>query len=70
MQWISVEDELPEFTHHAGSDCFVLVIGNGCFGVGEYMYSSHNGWTHYAAGVDVDAKVSHWMPLPKPPEGN
>ena len=63
MQWISVNDELPPKNE------YVLV----------YVYNLHNNfsWVGYMKNDEkwvlkgaefYDKHVSHWMPLPKPPE--
>lgn len=72
MQWISIKDKLPEsFTN-------VLV----CDSAGECVdereattayFDSVDGQWYHLAFWDYDlwhkATVTHWMPLPKPPEG-
>ena len=63
-EWISVDDRLPEYTAHAGSKQFVLVIANSQLGIHEVMYVNRK-WL-FSTGIEV--KVTHWMPLPEPPE--
>ena len=64
MEWISVEDRLPEYTTHAAGDEFVHVIGNTALGVAEVMYC--NGvWT---SSMGIEIPVYHWMHLPEPPK--
>jgi len=63
-QWISVEDRLPE------KDGAYLTIldgrGHGYYGHPEITYGSHD-WHCFwnARGAMI---VTHWMPLPEPPE--
>ena len=60
--WISVEDELPELKRR------VIVSDSGGFGVLSARLSSV-GW--YIEGVlDNNANITHWMPLPEPPNTN
>lgn len=69
--WISVKDRLPE-----DSDILVLVIVNGdpknnIHLIGAYeiaSYSKDDGWIieEYAEWENPD--VTHWMPIPEPPE--
>ena len=68
-EWISVEDSLPDFVSRAGGDEFVFVIASGDIGVGEYMFSSQNGWSKVGFFDDLNISVTHWMPMPAPPGG-
>jgi len=61
MEWISVKDRLPEKKHGR------FLITNG-------VYVKDSGWTPYYEDLwgfneahDYFV-VTHWMPLPKPPE--
>ncbi len=61
MEWISVEDSLPEPTEDVlFFDMFlsfhIIEIGN-CFKKGVFV--SGENWYY---------DVTHWMPLPKPPK--
>ena len=65
MNWISVKDRLPEYTTRAGTSLFVSVLiclDTGFVGEGLYV---NDGWE--LLGVYV-TNVTHWMPLPEPPE--
>jgi len=64
-RWINVKDRLPEYTAHAGGIPFVGVIVciNGTL-VSDGMYIDG---TWEVLGVRTN-KVTHWMPLPDPPE--
>lgn len=62
--WISVEDQLPD------DDNSVLTISEGYFQcVG---YHTRKGWFYYPNDQEWNDNslidVTHWMPLPKPPE--
>lgn len=62
--WISVEDRLPD---SAGP---VIIFRNGS--VGEFSYSDGTFFTNVLVGtkyvrMDIEG-VTHWMPLPAPPE--
>ena len=60
-QWISVDDELPE----PGE---IVIVDGGC------AHHESDGWyTHNEPGVystyrAIQWQVTHWMPLPPPPE--
>lgn len=57
--WISVEDELPT--------CNVFVLT--CDGQGNtnlLMLAGNGGW--YDHSVAKHRNITHWMPLPEPPE--
>ena len=60
MEWISVEDRLPE----RGS--MVLVYG------GIAIYQGDNTWYSITAidwpGRLISWNVKHWMPIPEPPK--
>ena len=62
-KWISVEDALPEPGHR-------ILFTDGVF-VGEgYMTQSQHFERYYAGRVEgvLGITVTHWMPLPEPPE--
>ena len=73
MKWISVEDRLPENSGFA-----VLMVAVNKYGQQAVV----KGFTSYDCPIifltnekEYDYiwdswKVTHWMPLPKPPEGN
>lgn len=69
-EWISVKDKLPENNVTVLAYCEKTkkyFIGNAiyrCFSDGVY-------WRHEGARgamYTVTSKVTHWMPLPEPPE--
>lgn len=59
-KWINVEDSLPEDN---SIPYFVFSIG-GYYEIAKYSYLK-NRWYTGTAWVD---QVTHWMPLPDPPE--
>jgi hypothetical protein len=66
--WISVEDRLPE----VGADVFVwarcLLNDNwGRWGTVKGYYMGEGSWQHNFYGDDVE--ITHWRPLPPPPDG-
>jgi len=58
MKWISVKTRLPKSIH----TCLIVVDGY-CVKTGYYMHSL--GRWNWEQG---EYRVSHWMPLPKPPK--
>ena len=58
-KWISVEDRLPEdmveVLAYAGGDMAVAFLRRG-------QWESEDGW------LLVDNVLTHWMPLPEPPQ--
>jgi hypothetical protein len=73
-QWIPVEEELPKINDVASSwDCsdevyIYLATGSHC--IGRYEHDKNTNEFYWALyGVDKDIPVTHWMPLPTPPQG-
>ena len=60
--WISVKDRLPEWDDEAMS---VLISGNSWH---DYDVAYFGPTTWHDKYDDVVEGVTHWMPLPKPPE--
>lgn len=59
--WISVEDGLPE-----NGDDVLVYTSDEYVSLGEY---SNRKWRVYGTPYfDPIAHVTHWMPLPKPPQ--
>lgn len=56
--WIAVKDRLPVNREE------VLTISRGIYTIGFF----HNGWFEYIMGGTEALEVTHWTPLPKPPE--
>jgi len=62
MKWISVKERLPEMDK-------VVLVSNGIL-----VYPSHRGisdegycWYNWG-GISEKEDVTHWMPLPEPPQ--
>lgn len=58
--WISVKDRLPE------KWCPVLV-SNGLL-VNEGYLDDQGKWKRFDEDFYIFSEITHWMPLPKPPE--
>ena len=70
-EWISVDYNNPETLPCAEKSILYCAFGRS---VGEGYYrgfdGEHHVWKMYAvAGTHWDYEVTHWMPLPEPPEG-
>ena len=60
MKWISVKDELPEeYTN------IITVLGGT---VRTNIYRNSKGWASEDFCTSSMRDVTHWMPLPSPPE--
>ena len=59
MEWISVEDKLPE------NDKSVLGFHRSCYV--SMVFHAQEGSFREMWG-DTDLYITHWMPLPKPPK--
>ena len=64
--WISVEERLPEDM----GDVLVRAFWHEKWGVRAGWYSDHTECWHIltASGDHARIEVTHWMPLPEPPE--
>ncbi len=68
MEWISVEDSLPE-----KSGRFLAKPRHGeLFFVVRNAETTSNGWKYTWSDVNICCwrcdEITHWMPLPAPPE--
>ncbi len=65
--WISVNDKLPENIKF--SPFSLACLGYCPFDKCQYVVILLDGiFTHFESGKPVHGGVTHWMPLPKPPE--
>ena len=65
MEWISVKDRLPQPNE------WDSIITNGKFVCWGHFYEPEKKWYRDACREVEDIKnkrITHWMPLPKPPE--
>lgn len=75
-KWISVEYEIPAQTHELGgtgfSDYVLVVAGDGDIGINHVCYPhgiyGANTEPHFNQHVGKFDGITHWMPLPQPPE--
>lgn len=66
--WISVRDRLPEEIF--GESETVLVIAKmSHLGISGYSENYYLAWTVNREWMGCKGTVTHWMPLPDPPEG-
>jgi uncharacterized protein DUF551 len=66
MEWIKVEDRLPEFEGLAlvfGDNIGMLVRPYNCF---HNCWDDEDGDDYYCDALG--GKITHWMPLPEPPK--
>ena len=63
-RWIPVSERLPE----DGTWCWVDWDGPGKPFPAMRDSRSAGGWTNTDCWEDFDREVTHWMPLPEPPE--
>lgn len=68
MEWISVEDKLPElknFGNYKNSEWVLCSNGEYVF-INLYCYTG-SGWYDLHSPISED-RITHWMPLPEPPK--
>ncbi len=64
-EWISVEERLPE----QNIQCLIWTDKGWC-GFGSCgIYDGEAEWDTESYWVEEDGLVTHWMPLPEPPDG-
>ena len=70
--WISVEDRLPDIDiemHGAMvSGQFIAMMDDGVVAVMQCQRRMDDGSVEWVDGVDVLDGVTHWMPIPSPPD--
>ena len=66
-QWISVDDRLPEPKHEFDArNWYLVALSNGV--VKELAYEFHNHSVFGYGWRETAYPVTHWMPLPQPPQ--
>ena len=67
MEWISVEDRLPD-----RPEMVLCVVPSGARGLGMYMAHKERECFMFqgfgADGIHAVDEVTHWMPFPDPPK--
>jgi hypothetical protein len=60
MEWISVNDRLPEKSgDYLVTDSMAKMVA--------YFSYEHKEWDFFGLDFWKDADITHWMPLPPPP---
>jgi len=66
--WVRVKDLLPKM----GVDCLVVLDGDVELDifcrVDDWYADPEVGWRWYGMTPEESARVTHWMPLPEPPD--
>lgn len=69
MDWISVEDRLPEPTFRGQQRGFYIVaLKNGVVKELAYEFSHYENMLFPVGWHNTAYPVTHWMPMPKPPK--
>ena len=66
MEWISIDDKLPE----VGQETLIRIPVTSHFNIENGKYKGSGSWVGAwcdRRGVGASYKVTHWMPLPVPP---
>ena len=69
MEWISVKDRLPEWKNIRDCKSYYVYLNNsfGCK-YDVWVYVGNGKWWWEQQDETFTDAVTHWMPLPKPPE--
>lgn len=62
MEWISIKDRLPE------KDIPVLCFDGTYINIMEYWYDEKDESVFFNPPSPLKNNITHWMPLPSPPE--
>ena len=62
LQWVSTQEELPNDME----DILIFNEEDGAEHIG-YFFAAKRQFIRYLDGENIE-KVTHWMPLPKPPK--
>ena len=68
QEWISVKDRLPEYSNDGFADAVLVTDGF----VQHMAYFVGGEWRFAESGEIKEPmwyRITHWMPLPKPPKG-
>lgn len=70
MKWISVEDRLPKIGQKGYSESVIVYFLSELDDTKGRATAAfcYDGWHIAGLFCDEKVKVTHWMPLPKPPE--
>lgn len=75
-EWISVKDRLPELPNGEGWKTRMVIAADNRNCVAPMIYERAiirrkpvERWKYYWDRI-ADVEVTHWMPLPEPPEDN
>lgn len=70
VEWISCEDKLPG----RYETVLIVVLSHNGYGdpvyyvtIGSYHHVGHK-WLSFTGSIHPSERVTHWMPLPNPPE--
>ncbi len=63
MEWISVKDRLP-----SDQPCIIYVKEHSPQIYMDYFGECSDGYIGFAHEIIFNTKVTHWIPIPKPPK--
>ena len=63
MEWISVKDRSPEEGYYLG-----YIGKNNIYPIGVHILYYHADYKRWDTSSHHNVPVTHWMPLPSPPE--
>jgi hypothetical protein len=62
--WVPVEEKLPTEDKHV-----LVALLCGSVGVGQHMRYAERWVVFLPTTMDEEDRITHWTPLPEPPEG-